>query len=150
MEIAELIHRGGVFYDVEGNTPEDVYKNVTMDMDLPTSVDSEAIYKALCARESIMSTAVGNGIALPHARTPIIKDESNQRICVVYLKKPVDMKAPDNIKVFVMFILLTQNPQTHLQILSSLVGLFNDANFRKLLESHASEDELLRAIKKME
>ena len=60
------------------------------------------------------------------------------------------MKAPDNIKVFVMFIILTQNPQTHLQTLSSLVSLFKNAEFRKLLESHASEEDLLSAIERMD
>lgn len=147
VDIANLIHKGGVYYSVEGDTPDLVYKTITDRMDIPESVGKEAVYDALCAREQIMSTAVGNGIALPHARSSIIKDEEDQKIAVVYLKNPIDMKAPDNIKVYVMFILLTQNPQTHLQILSSLAGLFQKQKFRSLLEKNASEEELVAALK---
>ena len=149
VDLADLIHKGGVFYSVEGDTPENIYKNVTDLMNLPETINKDAVYEALCAREKIMSTAVGNGVALPHARTPILKDEDDQRISVVYLKKPIDMRAPDGIKVHVMFVLLTQNPQTHLQILSSLAGLFQNQNFKNLLEKHANEEELIEAIKEI-
>lgn len=146
VDIAGLIRKGGVFYSVEGETPEVIYRQVTDNMDLPADLSKETVYNALCAREKIMSTAVGNGIALPHARASIIKDESEQRIAVVYLKKPIDMKSPDGIKVYVMFVLLTQNPQTHLQILSTLAGLFQNPKFRTLLEIHPSAEELAEEI----
>lgn len=149
VDLADMIHKGGVFYSVEGDTPETIYQNVTDLMNLPEGVDKTTVYEALCAREKIMSTAVGNGVALPHARSSILKDESDQRIAVVYLNKPIDMNAPDGIKVHVMFVLLTHNPQTHLQILSSLAGLFQNQKFKNLLENHAPEEELLAAIKEI-
>ena len=116
VDLGSLIHKGGVFFNVGGETPEEIYKKVTELMNLPEQISNESVYEALCAREKIMSTAVGNGIALPHARAPIVKNEDDQRIAVVYLDKPIDMKAPDNLKVYVMFVLLTQNPQTHLHL----------------------------------
>lgn len=149
-DISPLIHKGGVFKDVEGSTPEEIYENVCKMLDLPDSMTSEQVYNALCAREKILSTAVGNGIALPHARSPIMKDEADQRICVVYLKEPLEMSAPDEKKVSVMFILLTQNSQTHLKVLSTLVGLFRKNSFRKLLEDHAGEAQLINAIKELD
>lgn len=149
-DISPLIHKGGVYKDVEGSTPEEIYENVCKMLDLPDSMTSEQVYNALCAREKILSTAVGNGIALPHARSPIMKDEADQRICVVYLKEPLEMAAPDEKKVSVMFILLTQNSQTHLKVLSTLVGLFRKNSFRKLLEEHAGEAQLINAIKELD
>ncbi len=149
-DISNLIHKGGVFKDVEGSTPEEIYEKVVKMIDLPDSMTSEQVYNALCAREKILSTAVGNGIALPHARTPIIKEENDQKICVVYLKEPMEMHAPDEKKVTVMFILLTQNSQTHLKVLSTLVGLFRKNSFRKLLEEHAGEAQLINAIKELD
>lgn len=149
-DITPLIHKGGVFTDVEGSTPEEIYEKISKMLDLPDSMTSEQVYNALCAREKILSTAVGNGIALPHARSPIMKDESDQRICVVYLKEPMEMHAPDEKKVHVMFILLTQNSQTHLKVLSTLVGLFRKNSFRKLLDEKASEAQLINAIKELD
>ena len=149
VDITQLIHRGGIFKNVEGNTPQEVYSKLSKMIDLPDGMTSDQVYNALCAREDVLSTAVGNGIALPHARAPIMKNEKDQRICVVYLKEPIDMKAPDERNVFVMFILLTHNSQIHLKILSTLAGLFRSAQFRKALEDHADEATLSSLIKEL-
>ena len=147
VNLAELIHKGGVFKDVEGSSPEEIYKKITEMINLPAGLSAETVYNALCDREKIMSTAVGNGIALPHARIPLLKDEGDQRICVIYLKNPIDMNAPDERKVFVMFIILSANQHSHLQVLSDLVQLFQKKEFKKLLEQNSSEAELLNAIR---
>lgn len=148
ISIAELIRKGGVYKDIEGENPKDIYKTFCNLIKLPETVSPETLYEALCSREEIMSTAVGNGIALPHARSPIMKKIEDQRISVIYLKKPIDMKAPDNIKVFVMFVLMTQNPQDHLKILSSLVKFFKETEFKKMLEANSDQNELLKVIEK--
>ncbi len=149
VDITQLIHRGGIFKNVEGNTPQEVYSKLSKMIDLPDGMTADQVYNALCAREQVLSTAVGNGIALPHARAPIMKNEKDQRICVVYLKKPIDMKAPDERNVFVMFVLLTHNSQIHLKILSTLAGLFRSAKFRKALEDQADEATLSALIKEL-
>ncbi|MBO4533214.1 MAG: PTS sugar transporter subunit IIA [Treponema sp.] len=150
VDLAALIHRGGVFFDVEGNTPEEIYKKISGMIQIPDSLSAEQIYNALCAREQVLSTAVGNGIALPHARASIVKEEAEQKICVVYLKNPIDMQAPDEREVYVMFVLLTQNSQAHLKVLTELAGLFRNLRFRKALETHASEAEILSLIRELD
>ena len=149
-DLPVLIHRGGVFFDVEGTSPQEIYKNISEQIEKPEGVTSDLIYNALCAREQVLSTAVGNGIALPHARASIIKGEENQKICVVYLKNPIDMQAPDEREVFVMFVLLTSNSQVHLKVLTELAGLFRNLRFRKALESHAGEAEILSLIRELD
>ena len=150
VDLAALIHRGGVFFDVEGSTPEEIYKKISSMIQIPDGLSAEQIYNALCAREQVLSTAVGNGIALPHARASIVKDEADQKICVVYLKNPIDMQAPDEREVYVMFVLLTQNSQAHLKVLTALAGLFRNLRFRKALETHASEAEILSLIRELD
>ncbi len=149
VDLAQLIHRGGVFKNVEGTTPQEIYAKVCKMIDLPEGMTSDDVYNALCAREEVLSTAVGNGIALPHARSPIMKNEAEQRICVVYLKNPIDMKAPDEREVFVMFILLAHNSQIHLKVLSSLASLFRDPKFKKALELRSDEAVLASIIKEL-
>ena len=114
MDLTSLISKGGVF-TVEGSSTTEIYEKVCKLIKFPESITSDAVFNALCAREKIMSTAVGNGIALPHASVPIIKEEEEQRVCVVYLKEPLDMNAPDEMKVHTMFVILTQNRQTHFE-----------------------------------
>ena len=129
VDITQLIHRGGIFKNLEGSTPQEIYAKVSKMIDLPDGMTSEQVYNSLCAREEVLSTAVGNGIALPHARAPIMKNEKDQRICVVYL--------------------LTYNPQVHLKVLSNLAALFRDSKFRKALELQSDEAVLSSLIKEL-
>ncbi|MBR5646144.1 MAG: PTS sugar transporter subunit IIA [Treponema sp.] len=149
LDIASMIFKGGILKDVEGNTPKEVYDNICKKIVLPHGMSAEMVYNALCSREEVLSTAVGNGIALPHARTPIVKEEDEQKIVVAYLKKPINMNAPDERDVYVMFVLLTQNTQTHLQVLSKLAGLFRSMRFRKALENKAGYPELSALINEL-
>lgn len=148
-DVAELLCRGGVLFDVEGATTSEIYKNITDKMSVPDEVTKDGVYAALCDRERVMSTAVGYGIALPHCRGTVLKNNENQQITVCYLKNPIDMNAPDARHVNVMFVLLTSNSQTHLQVLSQLAALFKDSGFRGLLEKKAKIEELVSAANEL-
>ena len=147
-DLYELMQNGGIFYDVEGETPEEVYKNICAVMPVPSNCDRSEIARELVERESILSTAVGNGIAIPHPRKPLVKEIYDERVIVCFPKNPLSMNAPDEKKVFVMFILLTKSTQSHLQVLSSLAKLIHNDNFKKILESKPSMEELLENVKK--
>ena len=144
--ITRLIQNGGVLFNVEGKTVSEIYANVFKIAELPDSYDKNAIVKELLEREKVLSTAVGNGIAIPHPRRPLMQKAEDQRIYVCYLKDTIDMNAPDSRRVHVLFILLTNNTQYHIRSLSELAKLFRSPEFRKELESHPSEDQLLDAI----
>lgn len=146
MNLAQMIRRGGVM-NVDANDVFEVYEQICPKMSLPDSVTAAQLYEGLCRREKVMSTAVGHGIALPHCRDVILKDDESQQITVVYLKNLIDMNAPDGKKVSVLFVLLTSNSQTHLQVLSNLAGLFKNENFVNLLKNRASAEELAEAAR---
>lgn len=147
--VVDLLKNGVVIFDMEGNTTSEIYQKVSNEISLPEGVTKEGVYAALCDRERVMSTAVGYGIALPHCRGTILKDNKDQQISVCYLKDPIDMNAPDARHVFVMFVLLTSNSQTHLQVLSQLASLFKNSDFRMLLEKHAGKEELIKAAQEL-
>ena len=149
VNIVELIEKGDVLFDIEGSSPKEVYKNVVDKIEYPRGLTPENLYTELCQREDLMSTAVGNGISLPHSRYPILKNGEDQRIIVCYLKEPLQMNAPDGRLVSTMFILLTSSPQFHLKVLSQLAFLFQNKEFRKTLENKPQKAELLEAIKKV-
>jgi len=146
VNICDLFKYGGVLKDVEGNTAEEVYKNICNQIELPASISAEQLCAALTQREKILTTAVGNGIAIPHARTPLIKEFVDQKIVLCYLKHPIDMSAPDNKKVSVMFVILTSNPQSHMQVISRLASLLKNATFKKVLEEKADLEGILNVF----
>ena len=94
LELCEFIEKGGVLTDVEGSTPQEVYRNVIDAIKLPEGIDRELVYTELCEREKVLSTAVGNGIAIPHPRRPLMKNAEDQRIvrCAPQKKRLVAVK----------------------------------------------------------
>ena len=147
VSLETLIKNGGVFFNVKGDRPELVFKNILEKLSLPDSIDSSKLYDELCQREELMSTAVGNGIAIPHPRYPLLTKAEDQRLVICFLDKPVMMNPPDMRPVYVFFILLTSSTKTHLKILSQLAFLFQKPEFRHLLEQKPTEETLLDAIK---
>jgi len=98
-DVAMLIRRGGVIKNVEGETLKDVYDYVAARAKLPEGVTAEVFSEELYMREQVLSTAVGNSIAIPHPRRTLFKDPEDERIIVCYLKQPMDMHAPDSFSV---------------------------------------------------
>ncbi|HNV21231.1 MAG TPA: helix-turn-helix domain-containing protein, partial [Candidatus Hydrogenedentes bacterium] len=70
--LSRAIEAGGVFYRVEGTDKPAVLRSVVDTMRLPEGVDREFLYHVLLAREKACSTAVGDGVAIPHPRNPIV------------------------------------------------------------------------------
>jgi nitrogen PTS system EIIA component len=151
IDVASLIERGGVFFNVRGESPESVIKELITTARLPEKLDKEALLKAIIERESLMPTAIGYGIAIPHPRNPMMADSSEERIIVGYSREGIDYRALDKKPVFALFIILSSSQKDHLQILSQLSFLFHDKEFRKTLETRPSKEELCavtRSIRK--
>ena len=147
-DLCALIKKGGVYRDVEGTTVPEILSSVVSKMKLPEGLDPQVLLRELVEREKILSTAVGNGIALPHPHRKVIDDPSDKRIAVCFLKEPIDMQAPDSRKVYVYFILLTAASQEHLDILSGIANLAKNGGFKSLLETRPDEEALLDGIRK--
>ena len=147
-DLCTLMQKGGVCRDVAGSTVSEILSSAVSCMKLPAGLDADLLKKELIEREKILSTAVGNGIALPHPHRKVIDTAEDQRIAVCFLKTPIDMQAPDSRKVYVYFILLTAASQQHIDILSGIANLAKDKAFKLLLESCPDEDALLAGIRK--
>ncbi len=148
VNLSELIHRGGLYYDVKGSSFQEVYKNLSQLVSLPKELAPEFFYTELCLREEMMSTAVGKGIAIPHPRHPILTEFEEQRIIVCFLEKPLGIETPDLKPVFALFVVLSSNKSTHLNVLSNLAFLFQKQTFVEFLKTQPQEHELLTEIKK--
>ena len=90
---------------------------------------SETIYRALLAREKLGSTAIGEGIAIPHCR---INDCAVAAGCLVTLQEPIDFGSADGQDVDIIFVLLVPEEATeaHLKLLAALARSFSHAEVR--------------------
>lgn len=96
----------------------------------------EEVYK----REEVMSTGIGKGIALPHAKTSAVKDIVG---ALNILQTPLEYESLDGEPVNIVFLLLGKenNVSMHLKILSKISRFLNNEGIkRKLLNSKDSQE----------
>lgn len=87
------------------------------------NLSAETVEAAVWAREEAMSTGIGNGVALPHARIPGIKEAM---VVMGVSDSGIDFDAPDDRLAHVLFLILTPatDPGVQLTIASELARLF--------------------------
>src|SRR5262249_15066088 len=107
--------------------------------------DRELLLELLQARESHGSTAIGDGIAIPHPRSPIVAPIAAASIMLCYLKQPVSFGAADGKPVQVVFTLLAPNVRMHLQLLARLACTLRDEQFRSVVLGRGTAESILAA-----
>jgi PTS system nitrogen regulatory IIA component len=148
--LAEALKAGGVAYRVEGSDPSSVLRAVVDLLYLPEEVDREFLYQVLLARETLGSTGIGDGIAIPHVRNPVVLHVSKPTVTLCFLEKPIDFGAIDNLPVDILFTLISPSVRAHLHLLSRLGIVLRDPAVKSALRSRASREELMEAFSRAE
>ncbi len=104
----------------------------------------------MLAREAAGSTAVGDGIAIPHVRAPIVQNGVQPVIALCTLSQPIDFGARDGKPVHVVFLLATPTVNAHLQLLARLAAALHDRDFKSAVLRRAPADEILAHARRVE
>ncbi len=144
--LAQALTAGGVVYRLEGRDKQSMLRAMVEVMKLPEEVDREFLYQVLLAREMLGSTGIGDGIALPHVRNPIVLHVNKPTVTLCFLEHPIDFGALDGQKVRVLFALISPTVRAHLHLLSRLGFVLRDANFKAAVLREASREELMAAL----
>lgn len=144
--LSEALKAGGVAYRVGGTDPASVLRAVVDVMKLPEAVDREFLYQVLLARESLGSTGVGDGIAIPHVRNPVVLHVSKPTVTLCFLETPIDFHAVDGKPVNILFTLISPTVKTHLHLLSRLSFVLRTPGLKATLQRQAPQDELMELI----
>ena len=148
--LADALRAGGVHYRVGGSDRSSVLRAVVGVMPLPREVNRDHLLQVLLARESLQSTAVGAGIAIPHPRSPIVLHVGEPLIALCFLEQPVDYGALDGTPVHALFSLVSPSARAHLHLLSRVAHGLRDREFRSLIERHAGRDEIFTAAQEID
>ncbi len=148
--LAEALEAGGIFYNLQDTSKEQALRAMVQVLPLPEGVDRELIWRLFLVREAAATTAIGNGIALPHVRNPIVLNVDRPMLTLCFLEKPVDFKALDGQPVQVLFSMICPTTRSHLQILSRLSYALQDATFKEVLMRHGQREEILREARRIE
>jgi PTS system nitrogen regulatory IIA component len=123
-----------VLLDLEAPTKSRALHEIARFIATRHSLDETDIHACLAERETVGSTGLGFGIAIPHAR---VKGLSRPIAAFVRLKSPIDFGAPDDKPVSDVLVLLVPPEVTdeHLQLLAAIAEMFSDREFREGLRA---------------
>jgi PTS system nitrogen regulatory IIA component len=146
-DLPSVMRRGGVFYDIEGESVETVlWAAVQKAPFFETPEQKKQLYENLKAREDMMSTGIGKGVAIPHPRTPMTDSDSPAFITTCFLNTPVDYQAIDKKPVSVLFVLVCPTARLHLHLLAQLSYCLRDEPFLDLLRQRPDPETLFAKI----
>ena len=148
--LSEALAAGGIHYRMAGADKQAVLRSLVAALRLPPAADRGLLLKMLLAREAMASTSIGRGIAVPHARNPMVLQVAEPQIALCFLQTPVDFQALDGQKVFALFSIITPAVRIHLALLSRLAFALQDSSFYGAVLSQAEESEIVRALLKVE
>jgi PTS system nitrogen regulatory IIA component len=148
--LTRALQAGGVHHDVAASDRNAAVRAAVERTPLPPSIDREFIIEVLLARETSGSTAIGDGIAIPHVRQPIVVPGSPAMLSVSYLRRPVQFGAPDGKPVGTVILLISSTIRKHLQMLASLARALQDPAFHAALVRGASLPELAAEAARIE
>lgn len=131
-------------------TREDYIPRMVSQLELGENIDRNIIEELLMSREQMMSTAIGNGISLPHPRIPLLIGREKPLISFYFLKEPLDLNSIDGQPVYAIILLLSQTVKQHLCLLAHLSFLLYKDEFRAALKKQLPPEELLSLIKSLE
>ncbi|MFT5169618.1 MAG: Kef-type K+ transport system membrane component KefB/mannitol, partial [Candidatus Omnitrophota bacterium] len=140
--LAKFFDQEHVFLDIEGTTKEEIVDNMARLLFERKIVDNELeLRNAVLERELTFSTAIGEGIALPHARMLSVTEPI---LCLFRLKNAVDYNSPDNKPVQLLFLELTADNDDgmHLNLMSQVTRFVSKADNREKLLNCTKEEEV--------
>lgn len=145
LSLEGALRAGGIYYGVDGEDRASILSAVVGRLPLPEGTDRELLGEMLLARENLGSTAVGNGIAIPHPRFPVVVPPAPDTLSLCFLDHPVEFGALDGKPVHTLFVMVGATVKGHLRLLSRLAFALQDPAFRALLEARAEADRLFAA-----
>lgn len=148
--LSQLLATGGIHRDLAGATKPEVLRALVDVLPLPADIDREFLVTVLEAREAMGSTGIGDGIAIPHVRNPILLHVDEPFVALALLRHPVDFDALDGQPVHALFAVVSPNVPAHLRILAKLGYTLRDPELRRLLRAAAPSDAIRARIAAIE
>lgn len=148
--LAEALEVGGILYDLEGTNKDRALRALVQILPMPDGMDRESLLRLFLAREASASTAIGDGIAIPHVRNPIVLHVSRPMVTLAFLSQPVDFGALDGEPVHVLFSIISPTNRSHLQLLARLSFALHDGQLRRTVIRHAPREAILQEVRRVE
>ncbi len=148
MKISEFLGRDAVTSDLKATTKAEVIAEmvgVLVDVGILEKKHKSKVVEVLMAREALGSTAIGQGIAIPHGKS----EATNKLISALGVsKKGIHFDSLDGEPSYIFFLLVApiDSAGPHLKVLAKISRLLKDKFFRDSLKSAKSDKEILDLV----
>lgn len=150
MHISTLLNERNIILNLEAASKEEVLEKLTMRLSKgPKVLHSDTLKVAVLERENLATTGVGDGFAIPHAKTDAVVDVL---VSFAVTKDPIDFQSLDDQPVRLVFLLIGVESRvgTYLKLLSRARILMSSATFRKRLLHAETTAEVIQAFREEE
>lgn len=150
MKIIDLLKENSIELNVESDSKVDILNKLVKLMSNTNKIENIEEYKnKVFAREEQGSTGIGEGIAIPHGKSNVVKEPG---LVAMVVPKGVDFEAIDGNPVNLLFLIAAPDNKdnVHLEVLSRLSALLMDEKFRNKLINSKTKQEFLEHIDEAE
>lgn len=137
LKIHNLLMQDMVMMELEGQERDDVLKEMVDFLKKKDRIDkAKELYEKLIQREKLGSTAIGEGVAIPHCK---IKEVNSPVVMLAVSRKGVNFYSLDGKPSHIFFLVVSSpdNPSLNLQILAAIAHLVRKADnlLKKVIEA---------------
>jgi PTS system nitrogen regulatory IIA component len=145
MDIKDFLSPAGCVAGVEASDKSRLLKDLSARAAAALKFDAKVIAREILKRESLGSTGIGGGVAIPHAKIPGLKSPFG---VLVRLDRPIDFDAIDSEPVDVIFLLLQPEGLDSAQInsLAMVARILRDPNTVRDLRSAADSQAMYGVV----
>lgn len=150
MKITDLLKSNGIELNPNVKTKsEAINKLVDLMASTGRLVDKGAYKEAVLEREALSTTGIGEGIAIPHAKTKAVKEAG---LAAMVIKNGIDYDSLDGEPAKLFFLIAAPEGENdvHLEVLARLSAMLMDTNFKNKLINAKTKEEFLNLIDKKE
>jgi len=148
MKLSDLYHGDNIRIGLEPADKETLLQTIVADLDAKGFIkDRDQVVTDVLEREKVMSTGIGDGVAIPHAYT-----DGVERLVAGFYRTEgeVDFEALDENRVDLFFIILgpKESRRDHIKVLAKISRLLNHGDFREDLRNAADAEAVLNVFKR--
>lgn len=147
MTLLDILSPDSTIVDLKGDTKEEIIAELVASLSASEAIsDQDKVLQAVLEREKIMSTGIGDGIAIPHG-----KSDSVVKLVAALgtQRRGVDFEALDGEPAYVFFLLVSPANVSgpHIKALARISRLLKNDDFKKKLITASSPEEIISAIR---
>jgi len=148
MRISDFLCSNAISADLKGTTKKEIIEELVgllVDADVIEKRHKHKVIEVLLVREALGSTAIGQGIAIPHGKTDCV-DKLVASLGVS--KKGIDFDSLDGEPAYIFFLLVApiDSAGPHLKALARISRLLKDKYIRENLKNAKDEKSILKMI----